>query len=347
MKLTSLRAGRVLRGVVLIAAIGLATPTVAATGADSPTPTLREIAATKGILIGSGAINPNYLDEPKFGQVLGDQFSSLSPENELKWSFVEPHKGVFDFTGLDRLVEFAQQHHMAVKGHGLISGCCNPDWLSQITDPAQLRAAMRNHFRTIMHRYEGKMDRWDVVTEPLSLFGGTGLEHNYFYNVLGPDYIAEAFRIAHAADPHAKLFLNESLVEFYPQKRQELYDLVAGLVHRGVPISGVGLEMHETFVGPQAGVITDMVKSYKALGLDVAITELDVHVYDADVQAQIYGDVVREALEAGIRDISFWGFTDKHAYTWLPGAKPLMFDEDYNPKPAYFAIREALTDFAD
>lgn len=336
------------RTVAALATATIALMTVAAqpssASADAGA-TLREIAAGKGILIGSGAINPNYLDEPEFRKVLAGQFNSLSPENELKWSFVQPQEGVFEFSGLDRLVEFAEDNEMVVKGHGLISGCCTPDYVTEITDPDEFRAAMRTHFSTIMHRYAEKMDRWDVVTEPFSTFGGTGLAQNPFYDVLGPSYIAEAFRIAHAADPDAKLFINESLVEFYPEKRQELYDLVADMVADGVPVHGVGLEMHETQAGPEPGVITEMVNSYRALGLEVAITELDVHTYDMDQQTQIYGDVVAEALAAGIRDISFWGFTDKYAYTWLPGAKPLMFDENYNPKPAYFATRNALQRF--
>lgn len=326
--------------------IGLMTvvfPTASASAASDAT--LRELAAKEGILIGSGATNPNYLDDPQFGETLAEQFNSLSPENELKWNFVQPRKGDFEFAGLDKLVDFAEDHDMAVKGHGLISGCCNPDYVTQTTDPDELRAVMKTHFNTIMDRYDGKMDRWDVVTEPFSTFGGTGLVENDFYKVLGPDYIAEAFRIAHAADPDAKLFINESLVEFYPEKRRELYDLVADLVDDGVPIDGVGFEMHETLAGPEPGVITQMTKSYQALGLDVAITELDVHTYDVDQQTQIYGDIMAEALAAGIRDISFWGFTDKYSYTWLPGAKPLMFDEEYNPKPAYYATRDALRNF--
>lgn len=333
---------------VVTATMGLATAVIPVAGASADSgATLRELAADEGILIGSGAINPNYLDEPRFGEVLAEQFNSLSPENELKWNFVQPEEGDFKFAGLDRLVDFAEDNDMVVKGHGLISGCCNPDYVTETTDPDELREVMRTHFDTIMDRYAGKMDRWDVVTEPFSTFGGTGLAQNHFYDVLGADYIAEAFRIAHAADPEAKLFINESLVEFYPAKRQELYDLVAGLVADGVPIHGVGFEMHETQAGPEPGVITEMANSYQALGLDVAITELDVHTYDVEQQTQIYGDVVAEALAAGIRDISFWGFTDKHAFTWLPGAKPLMFDEDYNPKPAYFATRDALQSFVD
>jgi endo-1,4-beta-xylanase len=316
---------------------------------------LREEAEKAGILIGSGMIKgsdftsdgrpPNYLTDPRFADVLADQFGSLSPENDLKWMFVQPEEGVFDFTGLDRLVAFAKKHDMAVKGHGLISSCCNPDYLLAKTDPVEFRAAMVSHFNAIMHRYKGKMDRWDVVSEALSTFGGTGLQANAFYNVLGPDYVAEAFRIAHAADPHARLFINENLVEYYPQKRQELYDLVSGLIDDGVPIDGVALQMHMTIAGPQPGALTEIVNSYTALGLEVTIAEMDVHSYDPVSQAQIYGDVLAEALDAGITDISFWGFSDAHLYTWLPGAKPNLFDEDYNPKPAYFAVRDELRNF--
>ncbi|NQX12687.1 endo-1,4-beta-xylanase [Microbacteriaceae bacterium VKM Ac-2855] len=331
---------------LLAAGLTLALGAIAAPSAAAESgPSLRDIAEAHGLTIGSGAINPNYLDDPEFSHVLADEFTSLSPENELKWSLVEPERGQFDFAGLDRLVSFAADNDMVVKGHGLISGCCNPSYLTDITDPTEFRAAMVDHFTTIMHRYADTMDRWDVVTEALSVYGGTGLVHNDFYNVLGPDYIAEAFRIAHAADPDAELFLNENLVEFFPQKQQELYDLVAGLVEDGVPIDGVALQMHETLAGPNPGVLTQIIMSFQALGLDVSIAELDVHTYDATQQAQIYGDVVAEALAAGVTDISTWGFTDKHLYTWLPGAKPLIFDENYTPKPAYFAVRTALASF--
>lgn len=324
-----------------------------AVGDDDGIGSLREEAEKAGILIGSGSIKaststadgrpPNYLADPQFREVLSQQFNSLHAENEMKWAFIQPEEGVFDFEGPDRLVAFAEANDMEVKGHGLISACCNPDYLvAKVDNPVAFRAALVKHFKTIMKRYKGKMDRWDVVTEPLTTFGGGGLQHTDFYNALGPAYIAEAFRIAHRADSKAKLFINENLVEFLPEKRQEFYDLVAGLVADGVPIDGVALQMHETFEGPPPGVITEMVDYFHALGLEVSIAELDVHTYDPVAQAQIYGDVVSEALAAGITEISVWGFTDKHLYTWLPGAKPLIFDENYNPKPAYFAVRDAL-----
>ena len=305
---------------------------------------LREEAAKKDILIGSGAINPTYLDDLRFAAVLAEQFNSLSPENELKWSLLHPTEGNFNWETIDRLIDFSKANDMVVKGHGLISSCCNPNYLLNITDPTAFRAAMTAHFEAVMHRYDGKMDRWDVVTEALETQGG-GLQANDFYKVLGPGYIGDAFRIARAAVPDAKLFINENLVESLPGKRQELYDLVSGLVANGVPIDGVALQMHITEVALIPGVITDMTNSYKALGLEVAIAELDVHTLNATLQADIYGAVMNEALNAGITDISFWGFTDKHAFTWVPGAKPLMFDETYHAKAAFYATHTALANF--
>ncbi|THZ87320.1 glycoside hydrolase [Aureobasidium pullulans] len=311
---------------------------------NAGTTTLRQTAAQKDILIGSGAINPTYLDDARFATILSQQFRSLSPENELKWNFFHPNQHYYNWTALDCLVGFAEANNMVVKGHGLISNCCNPDYLLNITEPARFRAAMVDHFNAVMHRYKGKMDRWDVVTEAIQTMGG-GLSNNTFLKVLGPGYIADAFRIARAADADAKLFINEGLVESLPGKRQELYNLVAGLVGAKVPIEGVALQMHITDVAPTPGVITNITNSYTALGLEVTIAEMDVHTLNKTLETEIYEAVIREALDAGITDISFWGFTDKHAYTWLPGAKPLMFNEEYNAKGAYYATHAALTDF--
>ncbi|PPJ58469.1 hypothetical protein CBER1_08357 [Cercospora berteroae] len=308
------------------------------------TTALKYEAEQSGILIGSGAINPAYLDDLTFGAVLNREFKGISPENELKWSFVNPSEGYHNWTGLDRLVHFAQEHDMIIKGHGLISGCCNPDYILNVTEPEALHAALRSHFEAVMHRYADSMDRWDVVSEALESLGG-GLQKNFFYNISGPGYIADAFRIARAADPKAKLFLNENLVEMYPNKRQELYDLVSGLVADGVPIDGVALQMHIVEIAPVPGVITDIVESYNALGLEVSIAEMDVHILNSTLQAEIYSAVMNESLAAGITDISFWGFTDKHLYTWLPGAKPLMLNETYYPKAAYYATHAALAEF--
>ncbi|KAJ5425716.1 hypothetical protein N7465_000786 [Penicillium sp. CMV-2018d] len=330
----------------IITALIVAAETVYAFPSTGTT-SLRDEASKKDILIGSGAINPTYLNDPEFAAVLANQFNSLSPENEMKWSFINPTKGHYNWDTIDRLVDFAEANNMVVKGHGLISSCCNPDFLLNITQPAAFRAAMKTHFEAIMHRYDGKIDqRWDVVTEALKT-NGSGMNNNTFSQVLGPGYIADAFRIARAAAPDAKLLINENLVESLPGKRQELYNLVSKLVAEGVPIDGVALQMHVTEVAPEPGVIAEMVNSYKALGLEVSIAEMDVHTLDNALETDIYGAVISEALDAGITDISFWGFTDKHAYTWVPGAQPLIFDQTYKPKSEFYATHAALTNFVN
>ena len=332
----------------LVATAGLPAAVTATAAEDLPS--LREEAEKSGILFGSGAINPAYLDDPEFARILAEQFNSLSPENELKWSFVQPQQGVFNFAGLDRLVRFAREHGMEVKGHGLVSSGFNPGYVTSVTDPDQLRQIVRDHFETIMKRYKNDMDRWDVVTEALSTFGGQGLTQNHFHRVMGPDYIAQMFRIAHDVNPKATLFYNENLVEYYPAKRKEMYDLISGMVASGVPIDGVGLQMHAVLQPPAPGVLTSIIEEYEALGLEVAITELDVHTYDNTTQAYIQGQILAEALAAGMKDISTWGFTDKYGYALFPqpgaqpplGTKPNIFDAQYNPKPSFFATHRAL-----
>ena len=346
----------------------LAATTAAEGYTSTGTTPLREEASKSNILIGAGATNPNYLNSSMFSDVLAKQFNSLSPENEMKWNQLNPAPGQYNWGPLDRLVKFAQDNDMAVKGHGLISACCNPDYLLNITDPTDFRAAMTEHFEAVMHRYNTTMDRWDVVTEALNSQGAGLNTENDFYKVLGDGFVGEAFRIARAAAPHAKLFINENQVELLPKKRESLYELVRKLVAEGVPIDGVALQMHVTLVPTEPGVITDMVNTFKALGLETTIAEMDVHLLNSTQpgpvldayyeqahlqgindtllnsthQGQIYAHVLDEALQAGVTDISFWGFTDKHLYSWIPGTKPLMFDEYYTPKAAFYATHNAL-----
>src|SRR4051812_3807288 len=131
------RRGRL--GVGIVAALTLVgTSHLPTATASAAVPSLREQAEKSGILIGSGSINPNYLDEPAFAATLAKQFTSLSAENELKWSWIEPQRDVFNFAPIDKLVKFAKKHDMVVKGHGFVSGGFNPDWLTQITDRDEL-----------------------------------------------------------------------------------------------------------------------------------------------------------------------------------------------------------------
>lgn len=314
---------------------------------DTGVTPLREEADKKNILFGCGSINPNFLEDQQFGTVLAREFNSLSPENELKWTFIHPRKDYYAWGPVDTLIEFGRKHDMVIKGHGLISGeNFFPDYLANVTDPDEFRQEMEDHITTVVQHYKGKIDRWDVVSEVMETMGG-GLVPGGYYEVLGPSYIEDAFRFARAADPDAKLFFNENLVESIPAKRQEFYDLLVELLDKGVPIDGVALQMHVTEAPLVPGVIKEMYDLYGGLGLEVSIAEHDAHSTNATLQNQIYGEVIAEALDAGITDISFWGLTDKYLYTWVPGAKPTMFDENYRPKGTFYATHNSLAEFAN
>jgi endo-1,4-beta-xylanase len=310
--------------------------------------TLRGAGDSAGVVVGT-AVAPDRLDDPAYARLVAEEFSSLTPENHMKWPLVHPEPGVWVFEPADRLVAFAEEHDLAVRGHTLVwgqdVGNGVPDWVAAIDDPDELQAVVDDHIATLVGRYAGRVDRWDVVNEPLEILGPE-LDGNHFLEVLGPDYIAAAFEAAHRADPDARLFLNEHSVEVVPAKADALVALVERLVAEGVPIHGVGLQAHQ-FSGqpPEPGVIEALVTRFTALGLEVAITELDLPLSeDGDLAAQAdgYRQIVRECLAAGCTEITVWGVYD--GATWLDDflgrarTSPLLFDYDFEPKPAYTAV---------
>lgn len=319
---------------------------------DPSTCTLRSAGEVAEVLVGT-AVSAELLDDTDYAALVAREFSSVTPENDMKWPLVQPEPGKCVFEPADRLVDFAEEHDIDVRGHTLVWGQAVgngiPDWVAAIDDPEELQAVVDDHITTLVGRYAGRVDRWDVVNEPLEV-AGAQLDANHFLEVLGPDYIAAAFRAAHEADPAARLFLNENSVEFVPAKADALVELVEGLVADGVPIDGVGLQAHQ-FSGqpPAPGVIEQLVNRFSELGLEVALTELDLPVgEDRDVagQADGYRQIVRECLGAGCTEITVWGVHD--GVTWLddflarPNTAPLLFDEELEPKPARSAVIEEL-----
>ena len=312
---------------------------------------LREVAGARDVLIGA-AVEPGPLaSDAAFAQTLASEFNSVTPENALKWGALHPEPDTWVFEPADAIVAFAADHDLAVKGHTLVWDSpyldTVPGWVEAIQDPAALRAVLQDHITTVMTHFD-TVDRWDVVNEPFLVAEGA-LYEGHFYRVLGPDYIAEVFRMARAADPDARLYLNENSVEYVPEKGAALLDLITQLVAGGVPIDGVGLQMHLFNGAPAPGVVAEMVEAFTDLGLEVAITELDVPLREGDdlaAQAEIYEQVLGECLDAGCRDITLWGFTDR--YSWInssyigPGRQPLIFDGEYAPKPAYAALWRLL-----
>lgn len=320
--------------------------------------TLREAAAAAGVRVGA-AVREVFDSDPQYEPALVREFNSVTHEHALKWNAVQPQRGTFDFERADALVELAEANGMAVRGHTLIWEQqfldSTPDYVTTITDPQELRELMAEHIRTVVGRYRGRIDAWDVVNEPLETLGSK-LYENVFYRLLGPGYIAEAFELAHAADPDALLFLNETLVSTAGPKFDALAALVSELLDQGVPLHGVGIQGH-FFAPPRPDELRANIEALADLGVVVEITELDIPVIRQgdravllEEQRQQYYDVASACLAVpACRRITMWGFTDRH--TWIddflgPGLAPLVLDENYQRKPAYFGLRDAFLDAA-
>ncbi|MEU2426157.1 endo-1,4-beta-xylanase [Streptomyces sp. NPDC007851] len=317
----------------------------AAHAADTP---LRDLAAAKGRVIGTAVTGSKLTGT--YGDLAGGQFSSLTPGNAMKWGTVEPVQGTFNWTEADQIVAFAQAHNQQVRGHTLVWHNQNPSWLTNGTwTSAQLAGLLHNHISTEVGRYKGEITAWDVVNEPFNEDGS--YRSTIWYDGLGADYIANALTWAHAADPAAKLYINDYNVEGVNAKSTALYDLVKDLKSRGVPIDGVGLQAH-LVVGQVPATLQQNIQRFADLGVDVAITELDIRMAlpsDSSKLAQQKADFksVVAACVAVSRcvNVTVWGFTDSDSWvdSTFPGyGAATPYDANYAPKPAYYGISEAL-----
>jgi endo-1,4-beta-xylanase len=320
-------------------------------GSDVPPPpdptVVKAAAATTGRLFGA-ALGVGHLSEADYAATAAAELSWVTPENEMKWSVTEPEPNSFSFGAGDAMVAFAQQNAMKVKGHTLVWHQQLPTWVSNLTDPNQLRAALINHvFQEVLH-YSGQVAAWDVVNEAVA-DGGRSLRTSVFYQLLGPSFIDDAFTTAHAADPDARLYYNEYGAEGLGAKSDYVYNLVKGMLARGVPIHGVGLQMHTgTADAPSAVDIASNMRRLAELGLDVAITEMDVSICadDLDAQSRRFHDIVAACVaQPACKAITVWGLTDK--YSWLnrsscEAPRPLLFDDNYLAKPAYTGVLDAF-----
>ncbi len=312
---------------------------------------LRDAAASAGKLVGAAVFSSALASEAVYAAAAARHFNDLTAEYEMKWDPVQRVRGQFDFSGGDAIVAFAEAHGMQVKGHALVWHGATPSWVDTLSS-AELRAAVVDHIRTVAGHYRGRVRAWDVVNEAVDDQSG-GLRSTVFSRGLGPDYVAEAFRLARAADPDAELIYNDYSAEGMNRKSDAVYALVKDLKDRRVPIDGVGLQMHiaaSSFPAP-AEIAANM-RRLGALGLKVNFSEMDVRIRglagDAtsrlERQRQVYHDVVALCVaEPACEAVTFWGFTDAH--TWVDAAfgpdDPLLFDEQYRAKPAFFGVDDA------
>ncbi len=286
--------------------------------------------------------------EPGYRDVLAGQFSSVTPENAMKWALLEPERGTLDWAAVDRVVDFAIDHGQAVRGHTLLWYSQNPAWVEALHG-RELRQVTHEHIRSVVQRYRRRVGIWDVVNEPFEDDGTR--RQSVFQRELGDGWVEDAFRTARAADATAALYLNEIGAEAPGPKSDALYALVKELKARGVPINGVGFQAHLTRRGVPDGFKANL-ERFAALGLDVAVTEADVALtVPAEsaalrAQARAFGDVTEACVAlARCRSLTFWGFTDRHS--WISATQPgrgaaTLLDEQLRPKRAYRAVREAL-----
>ena len=318
----------------------------------APTP-LRTLAETRRLHIGVGTAIGSYFNRAdaagtEYMAVLKREFNVVTPENDLKFSALRPTRATFRFARPDSMLEFATANGMRMRGHTLVWHNQLPSWLTGGTwTQAEGVALLDEHIAAVVGHYKGKIAAWDVVNEA---FDDSGVPRTTFWSTLiGPSYIAQAFRSAAAADPGARLFYNDYNIETIGAKSNAVLAMLAELKASGVPVHGVGLQAH--FIAGQApsrdALVANM-NRFAALGLAIEITELDIRVpvpasaAALQTQAQNYADVVRACLDVPACDmVVAWGFTDLSS--WVPSTfagqgAALLFDESFQPKPAYTAV---------
>jgi endo-1,4-beta-xylanase len=331
--------------------------------------TLREIAAMRGVLMGSAADGAESGGEsplvynPRYSSTLADQYDMLEGENAMKWYIIGAQQGTYDFEYGDALVSFAQAHGMKTRGHNLCWNQQNPAWLSTLSS-SELYQTLHDYIFATMGHYKGQVFAWDVVNEAIANNAtgvGTTMSDSIWYNqpgigLSGTGYVEQAFRWARAADPTAKLFYNDHGTEITGNKSQALLNMLKDFLSRGVPIDGVGLEMHVDTTTNYPATFPATLKAYTDLGLEVHITEMDVRLpvnadgvasaADLQTQAATYSFIVNTCLQnPRCTAIQTWGFTDE--WSWIPKEYPgfgaaLPFDKNYVPKPAFNSILSAL-----
>ncbi|MBN2754287.1 MAG: endo-1,4-beta-xylanase [Candidatus Goldbacteria bacterium] len=333
-------------------------------GVASPTPTrtptipvvtggLRDLAAAKGMLFGAEAANSPLQNEAIYRTTLAKEFNWLGGENEFKaYLWTAPYS--YNFTTTDYYKNFRDANNMDMRGHVLVYYTVVPSWMSSGNyTSTQVSDMLKSYVQTISARYAGKMNQWDVVNEAVTDGAPYGYRSNdFWYQKLG-DYIPNAFRWAREADPNAKLYYNDYGNEGLNGKSNYIYDMVKNMKAQNVPIDGVGWQCHVSSSWRLNDDIYENAQRLTALGLEITVTELDVAIpvpvdsTKLQSQAKAYADMTFFTMtHPNIKKMFLWGFTDKHS--WIPGFTDgasdaaLIFDTNYNKKPAYYAIQTVL-----
>jgi endo-1,4-beta-xylanase len=326
----------------------LAIGSTAAQAALAPGTPLKTLAQAAGGRYFGSDMTGNLLSQSTVTQLQSQQFNMVTPGNEMKWDTTEPSNGTFNFAPGDQIVSYAQANGERVRCHNLVWNSQLPSWVSSLP-LSQVQSAMETHITTEATHYKGKCYAWDVVNEPFNSDGS--FQQDVFFNAMGSGYIADALRTAHAADPNAKLYLNDFNIEGENAKSNAMFSLAQSLLAQGVPLNGIGFESH-FILGQVPSDMQANMQRFANLGLDVAVTELDDRITlpasSANLQQQAteFSEVVQDCLNVSrCVGVTQWAVGD--ADSWVPGTfsgqgAATMFDQNYNPKPAFTSVQNTL-----
>ncbi|SFZ92017.1 endo-1,4-beta-xylanase [Flaviramulus basaltis] len=326
-------------------------------------------------LIGA-ALNVNQILEKDSVQsaLIASEFNSVTPENVMKSMLIHPQKDTFNFEIPDKLVALAEKNDMHVQGHTLVWHSQLSPFFKEITDSTEMVEVLTNHINTIVGRYKGKIDAWDVVNEALNDDGT--LRKTVFLDVLGEDYLSLVFKIAEKVDPNVELYYNDYSMT-NPSKRAGAIKMIKRMQELGTKVNGIGMQGHWDLDTPSLEEIEKSIVDYADLGIKVAITELDVSVIPmpwdftgADVNVKFesgdatmnpypnklpdsiqvklanrYADIFKLFLkhQDKISRVTLWGVNDGESWKndWPINGRtnyPLLFDRNNGKKKAYYSI---------
>jgi len=321
---------------VVFLAVGLLTAglvSVFAGTAHAAASTLGAAAAQSNRYFGA-AVAAGKLGDSTYSTILRREFSSITPENEMKWDATEQSRNSFNFSNGDRIANQASSQGAKLRGHALLWHQQQPGWAQGLSG-SDLRSAAINHVTQVATHYRGKVYAWDVVNEAFADGGGGGRRQSNL-QANGNDWIEVAVRTARNADPNPKPFYNDYNTDGVNAKSTGVFNMVADFKNRGVPIDCVGFQSHLSNSAPsdyQANL-----QRFANLGVDVQITELDI---SGSNQANVYGNVARACLAVSrCTGITVWGIRDSDS--WRTGENPLLFDNNGNKKSAYNTVLDAL-----